>query len=248
MQYELMFADQIRTAIEENWPVVLPVGVLEYHGEHCVVGVDTLLVVRAVQMLEQDHKLVILPPYYYGAASYVVAEAARNGSVQIDPDGMLPFARQLFHSLLKIGFRNMHLFVHHQSENFVAGMPTDLSFKLAARQVTFEYLTAERGDGWWGDNSMADYYDGHETGDNPFNWIQVHPFMSAEIQKQFPIDHAGLQETSLMMAFCPEGVDMNRLSKQAWYCQQADQASMDYGERARTQILEHMKSCMGLCG
>jgi len=46
MRYEMMFPDQIRKAIKEHWPVVLPVGVLEYHAEHCVVGVDTLLVVR----------------------------------------------------------------------------------------------------------------------------------------------------------------------------------------------------------
>ena len=35
MRYELMFPDQIRRAIDENWPVLVPVGVLEYHSEHC---------------------------------------------------------------------------------------------------------------------------------------------------------------------------------------------------------------------
>ncbi len=32
MRFELMFPDQIRKAIKEHWPVVLPLGVLEYHG------------------------------------------------------------------------------------------------------------------------------------------------------------------------------------------------------------------------
>ena len=40
MRFELMFPDQIRKAIKERWPVVLPLGVLEYHGEHSVMGVD----------------------------------------------------------------------------------------------------------------------------------------------------------------------------------------------------------------
>ena len=41
MRYELMLPHQIRTAIAENWPVVLPLGVLEYHGEHMAVGMDS---------------------------------------------------------------------------------------------------------------------------------------------------------------------------------------------------------------
>lgn len=44
MRYELMLPHQIRTAIDENWPVILPLGVLEYHGEHLAVGMDTLVV------------------------------------------------------------------------------------------------------------------------------------------------------------------------------------------------------------
>ena len=44
MRYELMLPHQIRTAIDRNWPVVLPLGVLEYHGEHMAVGMDTLAV------------------------------------------------------------------------------------------------------------------------------------------------------------------------------------------------------------
>ena len=46
MRYELMLPHEIRTAIAKRWPVVLPLGVLEYHGEHMGVGMDTLAVVR----------------------------------------------------------------------------------------------------------------------------------------------------------------------------------------------------------
>ena len=46
MRYEMMLPHQIRMAIAENWPVVLPLGVLEYHGEHLAVGMDTLAVSR----------------------------------------------------------------------------------------------------------------------------------------------------------------------------------------------------------
>jgi len=42
MKYELMFPDQIRIAINESRPIILPLGVIEYHGEHCAVGTDIL--------------------------------------------------------------------------------------------------------------------------------------------------------------------------------------------------------------
>lgn len=62
MRYEMMLPYQIRTAIERRWPVVLPLGVLEYHGEHMAVGMDTLAVTRTLKLLEREIDLVILPP------------------------------------------------------------------------------------------------------------------------------------------------------------------------------------------
>ena len=73
MRYEMMLPHQIRAAIDARWPVVMPVGVLEYHGEHMAVGMDTLAVIGVLERLERDMDLVILPPFYYGAASYAVA-------------------------------------------------------------------------------------------------------------------------------------------------------------------------------
>lgn len=245
MRYEMMFPDQIREAIDKNTPVAMALGVLEYHGEHLSPGVDTLLVVRALDLLEKEMPLVILPPFYYGAGTYAVAAPERNGGIHVDSHVLNQFARQLFYNLLRIGFRNIYVFVHHQSENFANGMPTDLAFKLAARQEIFAFIEKERGDGWWGDNSSATYYDDHASGSDPFNWIHISPFMSAEAQSQFPIDHAGEQETSLMMAFCPECVDMKRFNDKNWYSQGAKKASLDYGARAREITLRDMKKVMG---
>jgi creatinine amidohydrolase len=245
MHYEMMFPDQIRDAIDKNTPIVMALGVLEYHSEHLSPGVDTLLVVRALDLLEKEMPLVIMPPFYYGAGTYAVAPPERNGGIHVDSQVLQQFARQLFYNLLRIGFRNIYVFVHHQSENFANGMPTDLSFKLAARQELFAFIESERGDGWWGDNSSASYYDDHAAGSDPFNWIHICPFMSAEAQAQFPIDHAGEQETSLMMAFCPECVDMSRFTDSKWYSQGAKKASLDYGNRAKAIILHDMKQVMG---
>ena len=187
MRYEMMLPHQIRKAIDRNWPVVLPLGVLEYHGEHLAVGMDTLAVVRLLDRLEHEMDLVILPPFYYGASSYAVEPPERNGSLHIGADRLAPFAEAMFLALLRVGFRNIHFFVHHQTENFVAGMPTDLAFKLAARQAIFAFLEGERGEGWWGNEKMADYYARQAGGDDPFSWIQGHPLLTAEMIRRLPV-------------------------------------------------------------
>src|SRR5262249_52507403 len=83
MRYELMLPHQIRTAIDAGWPVVLPLGVLEYHGEHLAVGMDTLAVTRSLELVEPEMQLVILPAFHYGAASYAVEKPEGNCSVQV---------------------------------------------------------------------------------------------------------------------------------------------------------------------
>ena len=167
MRYELMLPHQIRTAIDGHWPVVLPLGVLEYHGEHMAVGMDTLAVTGILEILESETNLVILPPFYYGAASYAVEPPERTGALHVDAEALLPVAKAMFTGLLRIGFRNIHVVIHHQTENFSVGMPTDLAFKLAARQAIFAFLEGQRGEGWLGAESMAAYYASQSAGDDP---------------------------------------------------------------------------------
>jgi creatinine amidohydrolase len=245
MRYELMLPYQIREAIADNVPVVLPLGVLEYHGEHMAVGMDTLAVVKALEALDNEMGLVILPAFYYGAASHAVEAPEGKGSVHVDAEKLLPVAREMFTGLLRVGFRNIHFFIHHQSENFAVGMPTDLAFKLAARQAIFGFLERTRGEGWWGNEQMADYYARQAGGDDPFNWIKGHPLLDAEALKHYPFDHAGAGETSLMLAFCPEAVEMDRLEGGRWYTRSAANASAELGARGRELILAHMRRVLG---
>lgn len=244
MQYEMMFPEQIRCAIKESWPIVLPIGVLEYHSEHCVLGVDTLVIIKAMELLQKEINIVVLPPFYYGSVSYAVAPPEMNGSIHIDSSVVHSIAREMFQALLRVGFRNIHGFVHHQSENFTAGMPTDLAFKFAARQAIFSFLEKERGEGWWGKEGMQNYYKQHDEGSDPFSWIQIHPFMNQVSMCNFPADHAGKQETSLMMALCPEGVDMKRHNKEHWYAHSAKDAAKEYGDRAKAEILNGLRKIL----
>ena len=240
MRYERMRPGQLRDAIARGVPFVLPIGVQEYHGEHLPLGMDLLAVTCALDLLEPE--IVILPPFAYGAASYAVA-GAETGTVHVDAGAILPFAQGLFAGLLRVGLRNIHGVIHHQTENFAQGMPTDLVFRLAAKQAVFAHVEATRGPGWWGAAGMADYYDG--LADNPFAWISIHPLLPPGADYVF--DHAGQGETALMLALAPDTVEPGRMGdNESWYTQTAPMGTVAQGEAGVAIILAHLRMVLGL--
>jgi len=91
---------------------------------------------------------------------------------------------------------------------------------------------------------MENYYSDHEAQTDPFSCVRLHPMLDAEIQKEFPIDHTGKQEMPLMMAFCPEGVDMDKYKDDKWYSRSAKDANLTYGNAAKVKILTSVKTIL----
>lgn len=231
MQYLNMLPYQIREAIDRNVPVVLPLGVVEYHAEHLPLGVDCFTCINFIERVEKRHpEMVVLPPFYYGAASLAVAKPERNGTVHVDALKLVPVAEDIFRGLLRVGFRNIHGFIAHQTEEFHQGMPTDLAFRLAARHVIFDWVEKESGEGWWGTEQFSDYY---SDSNNPFNWIRIHTCREHQGNStEFPGDHAGKLETSETMAINPKLVELDRIDGSLWFAQEGKNAVAEYGEKA----------------
>lgn len=245
MRFERMRPGQIADAIARNLPVVLPIGVMEYHARHLPAGVDLLIVTEVLARLEAEAEVVILPPFAYGAASHAVAGPEGTGTLHLDATAILPMAEALFAAALAAGFRNLHGVIHHQTENFAQGMPTDLAFRLAARNAIFRFLEAQRGPGWWGRSEMKDYYADHAAGADPFAWIRVHPLFPKGAD--FPFDHAGEGETALMLALAPGTVDMDRVAEGGhWYAETAPRATAARGEEGVAIALAHLRQVLGL--
>lgn len=232
MQYLKMLPYQVREAIDNNVPVILPLGVVEYHAEHLPLGVDCFTCINIIERVEKRHpEVVVLPPFYYGAASLAVAKPERNGTVHVDSLKIVPVAEDIFRGLLRVGFRNIHGLICHQTEEFHQGMPTDLAFRLAARHVIFEWLEKESGEGWWGTEKFSNYYSGNNS---PFNWIKIHTCRENYKNKdmKFPGDHAGKMETSETMQIYPELVELDRIDGSIWYARAGKDATAEYGDAA----------------
>jgi len=229
MRYEMMFPQQLKDAYEKRLPLLLPIGTIEYHGPHCSYGCDGLIARGLAERLEQEQPLVILPTFWYGSSSYAVG-GPETGTVHVDADALYSLFREMFTSLIEGGARNIVALIHHQfeQENY---MPMTLSTASAAKAVMMKYMEETRGRGWWGKNESANYYSQLDTGDNPLNWIRVLPCMSREVQNATGYDHAGKYECSILSALYPEAVQLDNLHmSDAWFIQDAYEASLDYGE------------------
>jgi creatinine amidohydrolase/Fe(II)-dependent formamide hydrolase-like protein len=243
MRYDRMRPHQVQAAIAAGTPVVLPLGVMEHHGGHLPAGVDMLAVTEILDRLGDE--VVTLPPFAYGAASHAVAGPEHGTTLHVDAAALVPFFEALCTALLKAGFRNVHAIIHHQSENIAQGMPTDLAFRLAARNAIFRFLEAERGTGWWGRRDMADYYAQHGQGTDPFNWIRLHALFPKN--DVFPFDHAGEGETALMLALAPDTVAMDRAAEgDPWWTETAPRATAGKGEQGVELALAHLRRVLGL--
>ena len=226
-------------AIQNRWPLFVPAGTIEYHGEHLPLGVDTFAVIKALDEVEKRMDCVVAPPIWYGPSSFAVA-GPEKGTIHVDNDRFEKHVSDILRAFLDNGFRKIIVVIHHQFEMGQL-MPEALAFKKAAASLIFELLDKEQGRGWWGSEKMADYYDKLQTGDNPFNWIQVVPLMSPEIQQKMGYDHAGKLETSLMMASNPETVKMQYLNPEfPWFTREAVHASREWGEKTFEMIVEYL--------
>lgn len=241
MKLEFSFPEDIEKAKLEKWPLVIPVGTIEYHGPHCSYGCDTLIAYGLLERLEKEKNIIIAPPLWYGPSSYGVA-GPEKGTIHVDSDTFEDNMYRILKSLLYGGWKNIYVLIHHQYEMEIL-LPTTLSCMKAAKKLTFEYLEETRGIGWWGNNSNAEFYNELDGKDNPWSWITVLPCMSKETQLASGYDHAGKWECSILSALYPDTVKKGNISKSdEWFIQDAVESSVEIGEKMLKLCIEDLKN------
>ena len=147
-------------------------------------------------------------------------------------------------SMLSSGLRNIYVVIHHQFEQ-ESLMPMTLSYMKAAKRATMAYLEKTKGQGWWGSESYASYYDELEGDNNPFGWIKVIPTMSTEVQNATGYDHAGKYECSILMALYPDAVKLERLGDiDHWFTKSSAEANKELGDEMVRRSLEYLEKAI----
>jgi creatinine amidohydrolase len=215
---------QLKQAIDEEWPLLVPTGCIEYHGPHLALGLDTLLVEELLRRVAARVKCVVAPPFWYGPTGYAVT-GPNQGTLDVSTERFGRHAKDVLSSFWEIRFGWIVVCVHHQQMDG----PEALAIRQAAAEVIFEKTHAERGDAWWGKAPLP-------PGDNVFERIQVWPSVLPAAAQQGVVmaDHAGFYETALLMAAHPDLVDLSRLDMGApWYCTTPAASGVGQGKKAR---------------
>lgn len=82
---EFGYPKEAEKAKKERWPILIPVGTMEYHSTHCPYGCDGLVALGRAQKIAEEVDAVIFPPVWYGVASYAVGGPEKN-TIHVDCD------------------------------------------------------------------------------------------------------------------------------------------------------------------
>ena len=224
------FPREVKYVQEKNIPLVIAGGTVEYHGPHCAYGCDMLVVEGLINELAKRKEIMIAPTISYSPSSYAVG-GRKSGTVHVPERAFEDYVYYVFKSFLYAGFRNIYVVIHHQFEQ-ESEMPMTLCYRTAAKRATMEYLEETLGEGWWGSESYADYYEQLEGVNNPFGWIKVIPTMTTEVQNATGYDHAGEFESSILMSLYPDCVKKERIDDvKHWFTESARKANKELGDK-----------------
>lgn len=235
-----LFPREVEYTQKNNIPLVIVGGTVEYHGPHCSYGCDTLIAEGLIKKLAETKEMMIAPTIAYSPSSFAVG-GDTSGTVHVEERAFENYVYYVFKSLLSAGYRNIYVVIHHQFEQ-ESEMPMTLCYRMAAKRATMEYLEKTLGQGWWGSENYANYYEQLEGANNPFNWIKVIPTMSTAVQNATGYDHAGKYECSILMSLYPDTVDLSRIDdKKHWFTESARSANKELGDEMVRQSLEVLK-------
>ena len=219
---------ELQTAVDENWPLLVPAGCVEWHGPHLPLGLDTLIAEAVCRRVAKRVSAVIAPPLEYGATGYAVS-GPELGTMDVDNESFAAFAKSVLRAFCQLGFRRIACVVHHQGMN---GMLA-LALRKASTELMAEMALQERGTGW---------YARKPSPNDPlfrFNRLRVLPTWLPSARSEdidFGGGHGGRFETSLALAIRPELVDPERLDGKelSWLFTEhpSREATAALGERA----------------
>jgi len=240
------YPKEAQKAKEERWPIIIPVGTMEYHSAHCPYGCDTLVSMGTAQKIAEKINCVVFPPVWYGVASYAVGGPEKN-TVNVDCDTFELYMYSILKSLFKSGFnRNIYILIAHQTEDY---LPMTLACMKAAKKLTFEYLDETQGLGWWGNNKNKDFYENLSDAENPWNWIRVIRLNvitdGTKTLLDLPGDHAGKYECSDLEYLYPGSIKLERLNEtDDWFAQDAKEMSKEIGRNTVESNVETLINIM----
>jgi creatinine amidohydrolase/Fe(II)-dependent formamide hydrolase-like protein len=223
LRWEHMTPPQMRDAVRRGLPCLVPLGVLENHGNHNPVGCDAFEAQDPVVLAASEAAAVVAPTVWYGPTGYGVT-GPELGTTDVDPRIFRAYARGIVGGLAAVGFRNVIFVQVHQGLNGAEGG----AFQMGIADYRASLYKEDRfGPGWGRDEALK----------------LLPPKMEVIAPPHALYDHAGMNETSWMLHLRPGCVDMSLLRKGdynfCWYPgDESVKATADHGRQMTDKAVE----------
>ncbi|MBX6321599.1 MAG: creatininase [Rhodospirillaceae bacterium] len=191
---EMTWTEYDRVLREERPAVLVPVGALEQHGPHLPMNCDTAIPAAIARAVAGRVSALVAPPLAYGYKSQPKSGGGNHfpGTTSLDGQTLTLQVRDVTAEFARHGVRKLAFMVGHYENTMFVVEGIDLALRdLRARGV--------------GDMKVLriDYWE--FTGPATLDKVFPDGFPG------WPLEHAAVMETSVMLHLNPELVDMGRV-------------------------------------
>jgi len=125
IRYEEMFPDEFKAASVHKPIAYLPLGVMEFHGWHNVLGLDSLKAQRICELAAAKTGGIVLPTLSIGYDLFPWQDASKAKQkvydcYTIDPDLYQKVLEQYFDDILQLGFKKLIVIAGHYPNKDIA--------------------------------------------------------------------------------------------------------------------------------
>lgn len=176
---------EIKRIAKEKPLILIPLGTTEWHAAHLPVGVDSLLSQATCRDISTQTGCVVAPPIAFGVCRNLANEDGYFGTLDtIRVETLASLLIDLGNGYAKLGFKKAALFTGHFENDHWAAIEKAINTLTAIKMV------------------MLSAHD--------FTKELVQELDSVEKTWPFATDHAAEWETSMMLHYYPELVDMSQ--------------------------------------
>ena len=118
VNYQELFPYEFKERLNANPLAFLPLGSLEYHGYHNVLGLDTLKAQKLCELSAQRAGGIVFPPLYLGYDAWPDIDPIKYPNKQYDcyhinKEVYVELLRQYFFRMKRIGFEKIFVLAGH---------------------------------------------------------------------------------------------------------------------------------------
>ena len=155
--YEEMFPHEFKLALSKNPLAFLPLGSMEYHGHHNVLGLDALKAWKICQLGAERIGGVVFPPLYLGVDAWPDIDLQKYPNKQFDCyhlDSKLyqEVLESYFYRMIRIGFKKIFVLAGHYPNADIAKLASqkykDTKFVIVKEPDLVEGETGDHAGKW----------------------------------------------------------------------------------------------------